>query len=374
MIGLKVVFYLFLAVLMIVFWPFLMLLKRWWSTRNSAIATAQDKFNMKGEVNEDLVVSARAQIIEVSIESSFQPLLQLYLLLPLLLRFESYEANDFFSLFSPQEIIYNRKTECVQFWAILTSMISLSWSFTFYQAMQKKGALNFGSNLAGRLMLLFSNLLQISSRLIALVLYAYTFGEGQFWQMIVSVMIHIVLMSVLHHWTSDEWGMETFQRKGFKRTFKIMYHCLINGICNLYIHNWIMQIKNDNSKMQRKQFKKKGTVFRQTLYDTIFVVENLIIIFMSYIKFRDDLPPGLLIFIAFSQYIGIALKLVYYSKFHIWSTSFDAYKSVEEVKVSSKKILSRIRKYRPCQKTISLEASELEADRMLESTKNERRS
>ena len=90
-IFLKVTYYAAQALLMIILWPFLMLFQRFVSTRNSAIATTEEKFNQKGTKDEDLIVSARAQIIEVSIEASFQPLLQLYLLLPTLLQLESCE-------------------------------------------------------------------------------------------------------------------------------------------------------------------------------------------------------------------------------------------------------------------------------------------
>ena len=124
----KIIGYLLLAGSMIIFWPFLMLLLRFISTRKSAIASAEEKFVMKADTKRDLIVSARAQIIEVSIESSFQPLLQLYLLLPTLLEFQSYGRRDVLRLLSINDVF--DKFEHIQFWAILTSMISLSWSFT----------------------------------------------------------------------------------------------------------------------------------------------------------------------------------------------------------------------------------------------------
>ena len=351
--------YVIQAGLMIVFWPFLMLFLRFISTRKSAIASAQEKFDMKGDTTQDLIVSARAQIIEVSIESSFQPLLQLYLLLPTLLQFKSYDGRELLRLMSIGDVF--EKFEHIQFWAILTSIISLSWSFTFYQSIQKNGALDFGSNPVGRSLLLLANLLQISSRLLALIIYAYTFGDGNFWPMIATVMVHIFFMSVLHYFISDEWELKSFRKKHFK----IMYHCLINEICNLYVHNWIVQIcktkdlnrirlSQENTKPKRQNIKSKhvklvrkvkkdGTVFRQTLFDAIFVIENLIILLLAHFTFYEELPSGLMIFIALSQYVGIGLKTIYYSKFHIWSNSFTFEKSKQQFKDSSRNSASRIK-------------------------------
>ena len=77
---------------MVMFWPFIMLFQRFISTRESAIASTEERFITKPKRKEDLIISARAQIIEVSIEASFQPLLQLYLLLPTLFHYSFNES------------------------------------------------------------------------------------------------------------------------------------------------------------------------------------------------------------------------------------------------------------------------------------------
>ena len=82
---LKIVSYLLWVLMLIIFWPLWMLVLRFRSAWNSAISSPETKFKIKGEMDEDLVASARAQMLEVAIESSFQPILQLYLLLPVLL-------------------------------------------------------------------------------------------------------------------------------------------------------------------------------------------------------------------------------------------------------------------------------------------------
>ena len=90
----KIAFYLILAGLKILFWPFLMLVKRFESSWKSATASSLEKIGMKERTSEDLVLSGRAQIIEVSIEASFQPLLVLYILLLILLTFNQLDRHD----------------------------------------------------------------------------------------------------------------------------------------------------------------------------------------------------------------------------------------------------------------------------------------
>ena len=77
----KILFLSISAALMIIFWPFWMLVKRFQDLWRVSSGTIEENFNAKERNDEDLVVSARAQIIDVAIESSFQALLQLFLLL-----------------------------------------------------------------------------------------------------------------------------------------------------------------------------------------------------------------------------------------------------------------------------------------------------
>ena len=128
-------------------------------------------------------------------------------------------ASDFFS-----------NLRNLQFWSILTSCISLAWSFTLYQSIKKRGALDFDANPLGRLILLFSNIFQISSRLVAFVLFAYSWGDGNFWPAFVFVLLHILAMAGFHFEAKDK---ETFKKIESKRM--AIFQSLLNGISNLYI-------------------------------------------------------------------------------------------------------------------------------------------
>ena len=71
----------------IVLWPFIMIYKRYCSEVEFNIAYGHERFENQMERRDDMIASSRARMIEVCIESSFQPLLQLYLLLPTLIHY-----------------------------------------------------------------------------------------------------------------------------------------------------------------------------------------------------------------------------------------------------------------------------------------------
>ena len=333
----KITIYLLVALITIIFWPFWMLFARFLTTWKYSIAPPQTKFNMREQINEDMAVSARAMIIEVAIESSFQPLLQLYILFPFL--FQKLMCYHYAKVLTSEPItsIFG-SIQQIQFFSVLTSVISLAWSFTFYQSLKKKGALDFGANLMGRVLLLMANLLQISSRLLVIVIYAYLFGPGNFWPMIISVICHILLMAALNYIISYDWLKSNFGNQ----YGRIFYHCLLNGICNLYLHNWIVKIdkgtkwetsvfrKDETSAVDdRKTFFRPGknnrtsrTVFRQFVFDIIFILETCIIVIVTHFQLGEDLADEILTFIVVSQVCGIFLKMTYYNHFHIWKNAF----------------------------------------------------
>ena len=155
--------------------------------------------------------------------------------------------------------------------------------------------------------------------------------------MIVTVVGHILLMSILHYMTSDEWTTGAFKGK----PFKILYHCLINGISNLYFHNWITQITNSAGTFCKSR--KSGTVFRQTLFDTIFVTENLAMLIFAYIKLTSQANLGMEMFVVAlsSQYLGIFLKCIYYYEFHIWKETFTRKRTAQNLKESIRACCTR---------------------------------
>ena len=263
---------------------------------------------MKARTAADLnaVVASRSHMMEVCSESSFQPLLQLYLVLPALIMGLNH-TSDVWNVNQSAQDLFDSVEE-LQLWSILSSVISLSWSFSHHQAIQMKGALEFETNFFGRIFLLLSNIHQISSRLITFVLFAYTCGDGNFWPLCIGVLLHIVLMSVIYH---------QFQQKSIQKETKlgILYQSLVNGVANLYLWNLIFPISKDGTPEERRN---ERCFTYQAVVDSISLLENVIIISLAYL-YIDAIPVEVFMYCIGGHLFGLFLKFIYYKFFHIWS-------------------------------------------------------
>ena len=294
----------------ILFWPIEMHRKKFLGETRYLTSHGKDRVEARFKLENKSIVSGRSQMIEVCTESSFQPLLQLYLFLPtLLVTFRNLGKEVSFDQ-SAKEFLSN--VSHLQFWSILSSCLSLAWSFTFYQSLKKRGALDFGVNALGRILLLFANVLQISSRLVAFVLFAYSWGDGNFWPAFVFVLIHIIVMSAFHLYKTED-------IKCCKLNGIAVFQGLLNGISNLYMYNLILPLPSKEKKKQLIK-RKKGTFNDQLIVDGLFVLENLAIIVIASVCLNiGDIWP-LLVFVFSGQLCGLLLKGLYYRFCHIWSS------------------------------------------------------
>ena len=288
----------------IVFWPLEMHRKNFMSeTRYLTSSDGKERVKARLDSENAAIVSGRSRIIEVCSESSFQPLLQFYLFLPTLVVSFRNLGTEVSSDQSASNLFSNLSN--LQFWSILTSCISLAWSFTFYQSVKKRGALDFGANPLGRMVLLFSNTCQISSRLVAFALLAYSWGDGNFWQAFVFVLLHILIMAAFHFEVEDE------ESKGMA-----VYQSILNGISNLYVNNLMLPLP---SKWEKK-YQNKRSFKRQLIVDILFVVENFTIILLAGLVLNIDEVLPFLVFVPLAQLCGLLLKVLYYRFLHIWSS------------------------------------------------------
>ena len=273
------------------------------------------------------IISSRAQIIEICSEATFQPLLQLYLLLPNLMYF------DYRDLLEKDLSTFFSNMPRLQFWAIFTSCMSLSWSFNAYQTSKKTGALDFDANLWGRLVLLASCICLITSRLFVFVFLAYSFGDGQFYPMVAVVVGHMLLMACFHRFTTNTFNIKTtfvfVTNKTLQHSLQVFYQCLLNGISNIFLYNDILALPSDEEDVTRRQKRSnkeeeesKITAFvkewKQPIVDTIFVLESLIIIVIS-LFLVEGLPRSLVMMVVILHILGLVLKVFYYKSLHIWS-------------------------------------------------------
>ncbi len=260
-----------------------------------------------------------ARVMEVSLESSFQPTIQLYILFPVLVR--TMTANYFsFRLFSIcKDASLNfpmLKTD--QTISIITSILSLAWCFTFYHATLKRGALDRDlAALFYRAVLFLSVLFQIIGRLFILVLFAYSFGPGYYYPVLIFLGCHILLMAVLHFVFSDA---KMYWEKGGLLNLSFFHYMVGNGLANIYIHNWI---RMDPLLIPfSKPLQHVSTFLRQVFFDVVLMVENCVLLFVALNANIKELRENQLSFacvlLGFS-FVGLILKCVYYRYLHIWA-------------------------------------------------------
>ena len=258
---------------------------------------------MKARAAADLnaVVAHRTHMMEVCSESSFQPLLQLYLGMPALIMGFNHTSNVWNMNQSARDW-FDGVAE-LQFWSILSSVISLSWSFSHHQAIQMK----FGINFLGQIFLLISHIPQVSSRFITFVLFAYTCGDGNFWPLCLGVLLHIALMTVIYH---------QFQQKSIQKEtmLGILNQSLLNGAANLYLWNLIHPISRDGRPEERKN---EQNFQYQAVVDTIFCLENVVIILLASL-YIEGIPVEVFMYCIGGNLLVLFLKFIYYKFFHIW--------------------------------------------------------
>ena len=322
---------------LITFWPIWSHFRKFRSEGLYLTSHGKARVEQRKKFIRKTIVSSRAQIVEICSEATFQPLLQLYLLLPKLMCF-----NQYHNLLEEDLSSFLSNMPKLQFWAIFTSCLSLAWSFNSYQASKKTGALDFESNLWGRLVLLTSCICLITSRLFVFVLLAYCFGDGHFYPMVSIVIVHMIIMSIVHYVTTPtkRYNIETnlliVKSKRLQVILQVGYQCLLNGISNIYLYNHILPLPEKDDK--RKQTEtgsddptQKGTeTFEKTLVesliqdkrqvavDMMFAIVSLIIVIISSVRV-EGVPIQVYLMIAVLQIVGVLLKVVYYKTLHIWS-------------------------------------------------------
>ena len=98
------------------------------------------------------------------------------------------------------------------------------------------------------------------------------------------------------------------------------YVCLLNGLANIFINNFINVSLNRFKHIGQK---KRKTFVRQFFGDLLFFLQNLIFVIcglMVNIKPLNEAKTATILTCAIfaCHFAGIILKIVYYKQFHIW--------------------------------------------------------
>jgi len=312
----------------VTFWPIAVLFIKYYEDGKYYLSKGAKKVAREKKIETSEVLYSTARVMEVSLESSFQPTIQLYLLFPTLV--QQVEGEKFvFQVFTVCRAGTIPVIKPDQTISIITSILSLSWCFTAYHATLKRGALD--KDLAAlfyRVVLFLSVLFQILGRLFIFVFFAYSFGPGRYYPLLIFLGVHILLMSFLHFVFSD--AKKYWQKGGFLNLS--FFHYLIgNGLANIYIHNWI---RMDPLLLPwAKPLQHVSTLVRQFLFDLIFIMENCILLNIALnaniIELKENRVTYVIVLLGF-QFVGLILKCVYYRYLHIWAWLIMDYITLKE--------------------------------------------
>ena len=253
---------------------------------------------------------------EVCIESSFNALLQWYILLPaFLVRYH----NHTLSIDVENTYLLMAST------SFFLSIVSLAWSLTANIAQQKKGALDMTWAPVPRLILFISNLLLVFARINSFVVFMYYWGPGKFYPGMIAILLHVLIMMVIHMIYLEQKRDKKEKKVSFRYLRHLIYVCFIYGFTNIMVSNFMELALTADEELGRKP---KNTRGRRLFTTVLFFIENVLLVCFGYIDgetltvypLDQDVCIHLLfgVFILFCTLAGVLLKLVYYKFFHIW--------------------------------------------------------
>eukprot|EP00095_Tigriopus_kingsejongensis_P008429 maker-scaffold1302_size49677-snap-gene-0.18 protein:Tk08429 transcript:maker-scaffold1302_size49677-snap-gene-0.18-mRNA-1 annotation:"hypothetical protein DAPPUDRAFT_43071" len=301
------------------FWPIAVLFIKYISDGKYYLAKGAKRAEREKKIEASEVLYSTARVMEVSLESSFQPTIQLYIIFPVLVR--TLTASSFsFRIFTvcKSDTLDFPMLKMDQTLSIITSILSLAWCFTTYHATLKRGALD--KDLAAlfyRSILFLSVLFQIVGRLFILVLFSYSFGPGMYFPLLIFLGGHILVMFVLHFVFSDA---KKYWKKGGFLNLSFYHYMLGNSLANIYIHNWI---RMDPLLIQyAKPLQHVSTLVRQLVFDLVFAAENIVLLVIAIssniLEVQENKWTFFCVLLGFTM-LGLILKCVYYRYLHIWA-------------------------------------------------------
>lgn len=326
---LKLIFHSIIFISCVTFWPIAVLFIKYYNDGKFYLSKGAKRVEREKKIETSEVLWSTARVMEVSLESSFQPTIQLYLLFPNIMASMMNKETYVLQLFKVCKTGGVPVVQPDQTISIITSILSLSWCFTSYHATLKRGALD--KDLAAlfyRAILFLSVLFQILGRLFIIVFFSYSFGPGNYYPLLIFLGGHICLMSTLHFVFSDA---KKYWTKGGVLNLSFFHYLIGNGLANIYIHNWI---RMDPLLLKwSKPMQHVSTLIRQFIFDFIFLTENTVLIIIALhsniTELHNNQATFSIVLIGFTL-IGLILKCVYYRYLHIWAWLIMDYTTIKE--------------------------------------------
>ena len=335
------------------------------------------------------LAASRGELMEVSIEDVFEPMIQGYILFPSIISILQRFGN---SIRTTQDgsiaLNFELKTiEIGQMFSICISMVCLAWCYSEYNSVRKNMYLDISMSPFSRLLMWFYMLCQIMARLFAFMLFTLYWGPGNFYPLMIFILIHMIVAGFLHIVFSDDLA---YVRKG--KYLKFFHNVTFNSLASIYFHNYVQQDENvdvktckdvcvednipgqqtsitkveDNSNSKDnvlssqetekstnnkiKSIKIHGsrlhtsTLLRQIMFDVLYMVEFGVLLGFGlhskpFLDYHTSLYCSnfyIILAIIVLYIIALSLRMLYYTVMHVWSNVIWFSKKLQRKEMTTK--------------------------------------
>ena len=192
------------------------------------------------------VTASRADLIETSIEATFEPLVQGYIIFPSIINITNQLRNLYkFDPTGNLTIKFEMSSlEQVQMFSIVTSILSLAWTYSDLTSVKKHLQLDICVSPVSRILMCIWMILQITARLLAFMLFAVYWGPGCLYPLMIFAAVHTVIAGILHVIFSEDMA---FWRQG--KYLKFFQNVILNSFASMYFHNYLRFDEMPNAKL-----------------------------------------------------------------------------------------------------------------------------
>ena len=184
------------------------------------------------------VAASRADLIETSIEATFEPLVQGYIIFPSIINITNRLKNFYEFDQTDGKLTINQfemsSLEQVQLFSIGTSILGLVWTYSDLTSVKKHLQLDIFVSPVSRILMCIWMSLQVTARLLAFMLFAVYWGPGNIFSLMIFAAVHIVLALVIHLIFSEDIA---FLKKG--RYLKFFHNVILNSFSSMFFHNYL---------------------------------------------------------------------------------------------------------------------------------------
>ena len=183
------------------------------------------------------VAASRADLIETSIEATFEPLVQGYIIFPSIINITNRLKNfyEFDQYDGKLKINFEMSSlEQVQLFSIGTSILGLVWTYSDLTSVKKHLQLDIFVSPVSRILMCIWMSLQVTARLLAFMLFAVYWGPGNIFSLMIFAAVHTVIALVIHLIFSEDIA---FLKKG--RYLKFFHNVILNSFSSMFFHNYL---------------------------------------------------------------------------------------------------------------------------------------